>query len=336
LVHRLYVRGFKSINQLDLPCRRVNVFIGAPNTGKSNILEAIGVLSSIGHRQGGGLGSFVRMQSMVDLFRNKLAKNPIQIGFDVVINNTNSDAGLGISYESGLYRFHLETGNPRQNADLDLDANGNFRSGIAPYWDLLAVFKFYRFGDHDQFTPTPHDYLEPPSGRNLLSVLTTNESLRDVVAQMAANVGLKLILKESENKIELQKEFQNNVAASFPLRFTSESLQRTIFAYAVIYSNTNSVITLEEPEAHAFPYHTKSLAETIGLDKRGNQYFIATHNPYLLTSIIEKTPKDDLVVAVTSLAGSDTRITTLDKDQLANLFEAGSDAFFNLESLTQK
>ncbi len=333
-MHKLFVKNFKSIGQMDLQCRRVNVFIGAPNTGKSNILETIGVLSALGHVRS-GLQSFVRMQSMVDWFHNKSPKEAIQIGFDLTTSNLSSDVGLRISYESGMYRIDMETGNPRRAATMQVDANGNTRTAVTSPFDQLQVFKFYRFQDQQRFVSTQHDYLEPPAGHNLLSVLSTNEALREIVAQMAANVGLKLILKESESTIELQREFQNNVAVAFPLRFTSESLQRTIFAYAVIYSNTNSVITLEEPEAHAFPYHTKSLAETIGLEKRGNQYFIATHNPYLLTSIIEKTPLNELSVGVTSLVGNDTKVTFLDKDQLAALFETGADAFFNLQSLTK-
>lgn len=152
---------------------------------------------------------------------------------------------------------------------------------------------------------------------------------------MCSTVGMKLILKEAERTIELQREFQQNVAVAFPLRFTSESLQHTIFNYAAIYSNKNSVITLEEPEAHAFPYHTKSLAETIGLDKRGNQYFIATHNPYLLTSMLEKTPKDQIMVGITSLVNNDTKVTVLNDSQLAELFESGADAFFDLESVAK-
>ena len=329
------MKSFKSISQLDLACKRVNIFIGAPNTGKSNILESIGALSALGHPQG-GLRNFVRMQSMIDWFHNKSPKDAIQLGFDLSIESAPIDARLRISYEGGMYRFSLETGDPRHKSTLDVDAGGIFRTGYSSPFNRLELFKFYRFQEQQQFITNQHDYLEPPAGQNLLSVLNTNDQLRDIVAQMAANVGLKLILKESENTIELQREFQNNVAASFPLRFTSESLQRTIFAYATIYSNTNSVITLEEPEAHSFPYHTKSLAETIGLDKRGNQYFIATHNPYLLTSIIEKTPKTELSVGITSLFGNDTKVTVLDEGQLAELFEAGADAFFNLESLMKK
>jgi len=50
-------------------------------------------------------------------------------------------------------------------------------------------------------------------------------------------------------------------------------------------------LIFEEPEAHSFPYYTKYLAERIALDKNNNQYFISTHNPYLLLSILGKAKK---------------------------------------------
>jgi AAA15 family ATPase/GTPase len=44
MIRELQIRNFKSVKALDLKCNRVNVFIGEPNTGKSNILETIGLL----------------------------------------------------------------------------------------------------------------------------------------------------------------------------------------------------------------------------------------------------------------------------------------------------
>lgn len=41
MIGNLGIRNFKSIKDLDLDCRRVNLFIGEPNTGKSNILEVL-------------------------------------------------------------------------------------------------------------------------------------------------------------------------------------------------------------------------------------------------------------------------------------------------------
>ena len=46
---RLEIKNFKSIEHLDIECRRINVLIGEPNTGKSNILEALGLISYAGH-----------------------------------------------------------------------------------------------------------------------------------------------------------------------------------------------------------------------------------------------------------------------------------------------
>ena len=51
MINELEIHNFKSIKDLTLPCKRFNVFIGEANTGKSNILEALGLLSFIGVRQ---------------------------------------------------------------------------------------------------------------------------------------------------------------------------------------------------------------------------------------------------------------------------------------------
>lgn len=46
MIKKIYVNGFKSLRDFELDLGSVNVFIGANGSGKSNILEAIGVLSA--------------------------------------------------------------------------------------------------------------------------------------------------------------------------------------------------------------------------------------------------------------------------------------------------
>ena len=41
MISNLEIKNYKSINQMELNCSRINVFIGEPNSGKSNILEAL-------------------------------------------------------------------------------------------------------------------------------------------------------------------------------------------------------------------------------------------------------------------------------------------------------
>ncbi|MFN3762347.1 MAG: AAA family ATPase, partial [Anaerolineae bacterium] len=65
MIQTLEIHNFKSIRHLVLDCRRVNVFIGEPNTGKSNILEAVGVFSV---PFTGCFRDFIRMENMADVF----------------------------------------------------------------------------------------------------------------------------------------------------------------------------------------------------------------------------------------------------------------------------
>ena len=65
----LEIRNFKSVEHLELSCRRVNVLIGEPNTGKSNILEALGLISYVAHsNEVSDFNGFVRCDDTSNLF----------------------------------------------------------------------------------------------------------------------------------------------------------------------------------------------------------------------------------------------------------------------------
>jgi AAA15 family ATPase/GTPase len=100
-----------------------------------------------------------------------------------------------------------------------------------------------------------------------------------------------------------------------------------------IESNQDSTLIFEEPESHAFPYYTKFLGEKIAMDET-NQYFIATHNPYLLESIVAKTKIDDINVVVTFFDEYQTKVKCLSSEEISELLDA--DPFFNLELFVEK
>ena len=87
MIETLEITNFKSVKHLTLPCKRFNVFIGEPNTGKSNILEALGLLSFVGAwwgRQGAELNGFVRQERTFDLFYDGDISDPLGIRCDDV------------------------------------------------------------------------------------------------------------------------------------------------------------------------------------------------------------------------------------------------------------
>jgi hypothetical protein len=88
-------------------------------------------------------------------------------------------------------------------------------------------------------------------------------------------------------------------------------------------------LVFEEPEAHAFPYYIKWLGERIALYS-DNQFFIVTHNPYLISALMEKTSIKDLNVIITYTKDSQTRIVVLREDQISELM--CFDPFFNAKS----
>lgn len=139
--------------------------------------------------------------------------------------------------------------------------------------------------------------------------------------------GLMLVLRPQERVFELQKQVEG-IAVNYPYTLASDTLQRIIFYTVAMASNKDSVLVFEEPESNAFPYYTKYLGERIALDET-NQFFIATHNPYLLSAVIEKAPRDAVQVFITYFEDYQTKVKPLTGDQVCELMEA--DPFFNLD-----
>ena len=146
---------------------------------------------------------------------------------------------------------------------------------------------------------------------------------------MLSPFNLRLGFRIQENKIEVLKEYED-VIISYPYSLISETLQRTIFYLAAVVSNDNSILVFEEPEAHSFPFYTKYLAEKIALDST-NQYFISTHNPYFILSILEKAKKTEIQIFITYFENYKTKIKPLNESDIEEILNLGMDVFFNLE-----
>jgi predicted ATPase len=312
----LRIRNFKSMKDLRLQCKKINLFIGEPNSGKSNILEAIGLLS---HIPQGELSQFVRYEIMTDLFYDHVLDEAITINFDGKM--------VKVEFRDGRFRgTYLPTGAGGQEI-FNYDYTG---IGSHTFLSDFRAFKFYRFLKQTNFRNQKSDFLQPPNGNNLLAILMSQKKLKNVVRELFGSFGYRILFRPEEAKIEVTKEIED-VLLAIPYSLVSETLQRLVFYLAAIHSNRDSIVTFEEPEAHAFPYYTKYLAERIAINENNNQYLIATHNPYFLTSILEKSPKEEVAIFATSLKDYQTKVSPLTDEQKAEILELGSDVFFNIK-----
>ncbi|MHA1237985.1 MAG: AAA family ATPase [Candidatus Odinarchaeia archaeon] len=319
IVKNLKIKNFKSVRDLSLPCERINVFIGEPNTGKSNILEALGLLSYAGY--GRNLKGFVRHETLINFFYNENLQNTIEINA--------SPHNFKLSFnEKEQFIGEYFTEIARMSAPIFIYNYEGFGSSTTN--KLLRIFKFYRFKPLSTFPIMSGTFLHPPFGENLLHVIRVNEELRNTIRNIFEAQGLKLALKPYEKKIEVQRETTDGIIITHPYSLVSETLQRIVFYLAAIETNKDSVIAFEEPEAHAFPYYTKMLAETIALDSK-NQYFITTHNPYFLLSLVEKAGVGEVSVFITYYENYQTKVKLLSTEDIEKLMGMGGDLFFNID-----
>jgi hypothetical protein len=321
------IKNFKSIRDLEFSPRRVNVFVGEPNTGKSNILEALAFFSVGTFATAQGMQEILRFKTTADLFFDQKVANAISI--DV------GDWAMTLNFGDGNYRgVFLRKANATSQvakaqfmmSHVGLGSGGLSVSGIS--------IRHYVFKALTAFPNGQPGVLNPPFGDNLVAVLYTNEALRQRAGALIRQAGFRLQLKPADNELLIAKDV-NDELYSYPWTSVSETLRRAVFLMAVLETNNDATLLLDEPESNTFPFYTKYFAERIALDS-SNQYFLTTHNPYLLSSVVEKTPVEALNVFVTTLEGFETKLKRVPDQKLQDLLDLDSAAFFNLPRLVEE
>ncbi len=308
MIERIAIKYFKSISSLEFECNRINVFIGPPNSGKSNILETLAYLSYFlrpKSKRGLRLEDFIRFDHKSDLFYDNEVTQLIDIKFD--------NYSLQIQYKENLISELI-----KQERKI---SQGDYTG---------TPIRYYKFAERDRFDSSFPDFLLPPNGINLFFLLLTHKKLRELIIELLKPFNLTLGLRKNEFKIEISKTI-DNFTISYPYRNVSDTLKRLIFHIIAIETNNNSAIIFEEPEVHTFPYYTKFFAEKVALNRDNkNQYFFSTHNPYFLMSLLQKAR--DVNVFATYWKDYKTHLQLLDNEEILSY---DSDIFFNLDNILE-
>ncbi len=328
MITSLQIKNFKSIRELDIPCKRLNVFIGEPNSGKSNILEAMALKSQNAVEEYLNKTMF-RYKTIGDLFYDFNINSPIE----VTTNEWKVSLKYAIRPDKILEnRFDfLPNATEGEKNPNKIAHNGQV---LQPSDGGSTNVRYYEFQRLPQFQLGYMPHLSVPNGENLPSLLLSNGAYKKWVSEFFQSKGLTLTLKPTENDIALSK-FVDGEIYSYPYYSVSETLQRVVFYMMAVKSNQDAVLLFDEPETNTFPFYTKFIAERIALDET-NQFFITTHNPYLLLSLIEKSNISQINVGVTEMIDYQTKVTILNEEQISKLMDLNSDAFFNLPQILGK
>ncbi len=319
MIKNVAIENFKSIKKVNFNTSRINLFIGESNAGKSNLLEVLGLLSWWGNRTA-NLNEFIRFQSISNLFYDDLTDDQVLIKLD--------DVSLRLYYEYD--HFRLEDLEKRAHVSIGHggeDRGGGLSSGLL---EKFRMIKFYKYMELNSFAAESPKPLSPPYGNNLFSVVYSNKPNREMMKNFVKSFGFYLVFKPQQKIFEIQKQIEDIIIA-YPYILASDTLKTVIFYLFAITSNKGATLVFQEPEAHAFPYYTKYIAEKIALDEK-NQYFIATHNPYFLTSVLEKAPKESTNVFITYFEDYQTKLKLMSEAQIKEILDFDIDPFFDIRS----
>lgn len=374
-IKELEIKNFKSIRHIKFNPKRVNIFIGKPNVGKSNILEGMGLLTGLIDRDDEDTffsDDILRFSDMPSLFNDlEYSYNNIEIKTDNILAKVSFDEGDdSFSYlsidnffidivkkyihlkdnnfvidEDILWRFFKDFKNIRNEILHDYDKKEFYNYTFVSYYDINGEFlskhtgfefnKFknpvrkYSYKDFKNYNNKSNLYLLPPFGENLFSVLESNNYLLNEIASFFDEQNLDFVLLKNQSSFAVQKKV-NRYVTQFPYSSIADTLKRVIFYLAAIETNKDAVLLFEEPEVHSYPPYIKMLADRIALDEE-NQYFLSTHSPYMLNTLIDSLGDGELNIVLTYYEDYQTKVKVLDSEELSEMQQMGVDVFFNLD-----
>lgn len=336
-----------------MDCKRINILLGQPNVGKSNLLEALSMyaVTSDQFAKNCSARQLLRIDALSHIFHNlnvastarvvinnidltaryskyaKLTNNveeidrPETVSVSLkVLNNDNP-----VDY---LYRFTIDEKLQFKNRtfnNLYIDDSGNLPFPIR-YID--------RYIYNDALTGTqgsPYLTMDTPFGDNLFSCIFYDNELIEYTQQLLSQFGgLKMGFDDGERIPKIIKEQAGERIVIMPTNLLADTLKRLLFFTAAIKKSTNKVLLFEEPEAHFYPPSISKLVSEIVYDNNHNQFFITTHSPFVLNDFLEHA-KEDLSLYLVSLINGQTKIKKLTDNEVHEAYQYGYDVFLNLE-----
>ena len=292
-IDNIEIKNFKSIRHQKIEgCKRVNVFIGRPNVGKSNILEALSTFSI--DSKSDLFSNYVRIGKPTTLFFNGDVDTPAQVilneyfrvkidfksyglgavfqldrfneSFPAIDSEINSTGILSLSdiqdklFKTGGFDVNndkLKIGNFEGSGDLRFFDNGISDKALVVKTERKAVLK-YEFNKNIQFVSDNAWRLNHPFGQNIFEIISTKKELEDEVINLFKEYSLNFVYDSESQEYKILK-FIDNKIFTVSYFMVADTLKRLIFHKAAMASNKNTILLFEEPEAHMFPHIFLSL-----------------------------------------------------------------------------
>ena len=337
------IKGFKSIRDVDVELRDINVLIGANGSGKSNFLEVFSFLQAIhaGNLQSyvGRAGGAERLlhfgSKATEKMEVRVRSQAPAVAYAIHLHASEPDTlrfGSAVAYADSArlkestadYRLQLpDYGGENDVESSEAEHTGNFFTGLVYSWGL------YHFHDTSRSAPVKktanlHDnrYLRP-DGSNLAAFLYLLRERHEFeygfiqkTVRMVAPFFDEFVLEPlALNPDTIRLEWKHKgTDAYFDASSLSDGTLRFIALATLLQQPKElrpSVILLDEPELGMHPLGITLLAAMVNSASVDTQVILATQSPMLLDYF-----KPEEVVVADRVDGG-TQFTRFTSEELA-------------------
>jgi len=340
---RIEVRGFKSIRELDLELRPLNVLIGANGAGKSNFLSVFKMLSEMMHErlqlfvsQAGGANALLHFGEKV----TSELEIALSFGLDQyrsILVPTAADA-LTFAKEECVVLMHPSTEPTAVGMGSGHYESRLLNAPVFPTYHATAgvssrirSFKIYHLHDTSDSALVKKSgaindnlYLRP-DGSNLAaylyrlrhSALPQYEAIRDTVRLAAPFFDDFLLRPLPDNTDRIRLEWREP-GSDFPFlahQLSDGSLRFICLATLLLQPAPPEVILIDEPELGLHPYAINLLASLIRSAATRTHLIVSTQS----SSLVNEFEPEDLLIA--ERHDRATTITRVEPDKLNEWLE---------------
>ena len=312
MLQEFHIRNFKAFKNLELnDFKKVNIFVGKPNTGKTSILEALSLFLAK-HPQ--MLISLLDERSMLgddtcfeSLFFDYKSDNVITLESDL------EKLELSLNFENQSLVISEQTAYIDRSNSYNLKNSLKFSFESKNNEPLSANISFNKIGSHQTaynvsigendnktFTSSLNsiEFIAGLKNReyfnkfvdNLSTVLADNEKAKELQQKVKKfALGIEDLKFVGRNKILVQ---QKDLQHAIDFRLLGQGFQSYIFILVAILSGKKYII-IDEIENGLHFKSIDLLLESIFQSPKDTQFFITTHNEELLQKLVLKLEKQN-------------------------------------------